>query len=365
MRSHSLINHIVSLAIAATMSTSWRVVAQAVPPTGEPIALSSWKDLGFDEAPEGYPTDQIPLFEGLNKSRGGWSFTGSISEADTVTPVEGRMQSLGSFKDGMVPMWKLALGWPAEQPEQVVSYTITASPEADGFKLMLARLGPTRPEAGAKPQRAIFQGKWNLESRTIAWTTVTKSELLPGLPAGTGELQDAPESFEMVVANNGEITIRYPEEVSKQQRIAGKATARVGKPYVEEPASTKRRFDTAAEVSDPRVRQCLPPGARDITVRLERGGHFARYRVSEAEFHKFLNSLWETEKDNSAHQRDEMHGEGEAANQERLAQRFKPLGWKPLKGAVIYFSPSKPSGAMTTYYFEREAGIVYHDTGYW
>ncbi|MFT5107795.1 MAG: hypothetical protein ACI9UA_003429, partial [Pseudoalteromonas tetraodonis] len=27
--------------------------------------------------------------------------------------------------------------------------------------------------------------------------------------------------------------------------------------------------------------------------------------------------------------------------------------------------PSKASGAMTTYYFDREAGIAYHDTAYW
>ena len=33
--------------------------------------------------------------------------------------------------------------------------------------------------------------------------------------------------------------------------------------------------------------------------------------------------------------------------------------------AVVYYSPSKGSGAMTTYYYDRKAGIAYHDTGYW
>ncbi len=103
---------------------------------------------GYDDSPEGYPTDQMPLFEGLNKCRGGWSFEESLSESDTATPPEGMMQIVGSSKDRMSPMWKLALRWPAEEPEQVISYAIIASPEASGFKLMLARIGPTKPEAG-------------------------------------------------------------------------------------------------------------------------------------------------------------------------------------------------------------------------
>lgn len=365
MKSNSLINPVAMLAIAGTLSAPWRVVAQQSPETGEPKTLLGWKDVGFDDAPEGYPTDPIALFDGLNRSRGDWSFKGSLSASHPATPLEGRLTISGSFKDGMLPMWKLALGWPAEEPEQVVADTIIGSPEAGGFKLMLARIGPTKPDAGANPQRAMFQGDWNLENRTIAWTRVSRSALLPGLPAESEESADVSESFEMDVADKGEITIRHPEQAAQHQRIEGKAVARMGEPYVEDPASDKTRFDTLAEVSDPRVKRCLPPGARDITIHKERGGHFARHQVSEAEFHGFLNSLWEAEKDNSAHQRDEMHGEGEPANPEELAKRLEPLGWEPLKGAIIYYSPSKASGAMTTCYFDREAGIACHDTGYW
>lgn len=113
------------------------------------------------------------------------------------------------------------------------------------------------------------------------------------------------------------------------------------------------------------MKRCLLPAARDITLHRERAGPFARYTVSEEEFHNLLNNRWEAEKDNSAHQRDEMHGEGEPANREQLAKRFEPLGWKRPSNAIRYYGPSKGSGAMTTCYFDKEAGVAYHDTGYW
>ena len=124
-------------------------------------------------------------------------------------------------------------------------------------------------------------------------------------------------------------------------------------------------YDTYGNVWNPRVKQCLPPGARDITVHTELNGHFARYKVSETDFHNFLNALWEAKSDRSAHQRDRMGGEGEPPKQERFAKRFEPFGWEPLKNAIKYHSPSKSSGAITEYYYDRDAGIAYHDTGYW
>ncbi len=60
-----------------------------------------------------------------------------------------------------------------------------------------------------------------------------------------------------------------------------------------------------------------------------------------------------------------MSGEGEPPNQERFAKRFERFGWQLLEKAITYYGPSKPSGAMTTYYYDRDAGIAYHDTGYW
>ena len=321
---------------------------------------------GFDEALDGVVAEHVPLFTGLNQSRGGWSFNGSISDLEPPKPFEGKMVISGSFKDGMLPMWNLSLAWPAESPERVVSYRIIASPKPGGFELMLVRLGPTKPADAAKPQPTLFQGTWNLKKRTIVWTSASRSALMPGLPSESDEITAATESFDMIVADDGRITIGdLARKASERQFLRGRAIKRVGKPYVEAPTSKWSNFESYAEVTDGRLKRCLPPGASDITLNRERGGHFARYQVSEADFHDFLNSLWAAGVETSAHRRDEMHGEGEPAKPEDFARRFGPLGWKPLKSAVIYYSPSKPTGAMTTYYFDRTVGIAYHDSGYW
>jgi hypothetical protein len=147
---------------------------------------------------------------------------------------------------------------------------------------------------------------------------------------------------------------------------SGKAIVRTGKAPAEAVTLTgKHSFRTAAEIADRRIKPWLPPQATEISLLSERGGHFARYKVGEADFMKFLDRLWEAKKDSSAHKRDFMAGEGEPANRESMVRRFKAAGWEPLDNATTYYSPSKPSGAMTTYYYDREAGIAYHDRGYW
>ena len=365
IKPHPLVNHIVNLAIAISICVTWPVVAQNIPPTIQSETPASWKDLGFEQAPDGYPTDSVTLFVRLNRSRGGWTFKGSHSKSDETNQFAGRIDILGSFKQGMFPSWNLVLAWPIEIPKHVVNYNIMALPDASGFKLMLARLGPTKPETRSKAQRALFRGKWSLENQTIVWTRVSKPAFLHGLSSELEEFSDISESFEMVIANNGGITIQYPEQERNKLQITGNAIARIGGEYIENPTLQKTNFNSSAEVSDPRVKRCLPPSARNITLHKERGGHFAKYEVSKGNFHEFLNSLWKAEKDKSAHRREEMHGEGKPAKQEKLSKRFQRLGWPRLKSAIIYYSPSKANGAMTTYYFNHEAGIAYHDTGYW
>ena len=170
----------------------------------------------------------------------------------------------------------------------------------------------------------------------------------------------------MVVAADGKITIQNSKQMLEGQLVSAKADARTGKAPAEPAILTgKHSFKTVAEITDRRIRPCLPPQATEISLLSERGGHFARYKISEADFKKFLDQLWEVEKDSSAHQRDSMAGEGEPANRETMARRFKAAGWEPLDNAITYYSPSKPSGAMTTYYYDLAAGIAYHDTGYW
>jgi hypothetical protein len=160
--------------------------------------------------------------------------------------------------------------------------------------------------------------------------------------------------------------IQNSKHASQGQTASGKAIVRTGKaPAARVTLTGKHSFKTVAEIADRRIQPSLPPQATEISVLSERGGHYARYKVAEADFMKFLDKLWKAKKDSSAHKRNSMAGEGEPADRESMVRRFKPAGWEPLDSAVTYFSPSKPSGAMTTYYYDRKAGIAYHDTGYW
>ena len=350
---------------AAVLFTSWQAVAQSPPSK----TATTWQDLGYNQLPEGFSTDEIPLFEGLNEARGTWSFEGETTDGEAATPLEGSLHIMGNPKSGMLPVWKMAWGWPADDPGHAIIYTIMASPRKTGFDLMLIRIGPVKnPEAGkTKPkiQPTMFQGTWNLENRTITWTESDLPARLGGQPAEKDSSKPK-QTFEMVVAADGKISIQNSKHASQGQMVSGKAIVRTGKAPAEPVTLTgKHSFKTVAEIADRRIKPCLPPQATEISLLSERGGHYARYKVAEADFMKFLDQLWEAKKDSSAHKRDNMAGEGEPANRERMARRFKAAGWEPLDNAITYYSPSKPSGAMTTYYYDREAGIAYHDTGYW
>ena len=58
--------------------TSWHAAAQSPPPK----TATTWQDLGFNQLPEGFSTDVIPLFEGLNEARGTWSFEGETADGE-------------------------------------------------------------------------------------------------------------------------------------------------------------------------------------------------------------------------------------------------------------------------------------------
>ena len=276
---------------------------------------------------------------------------------------------MGNPKSGMLPVWKMVWGWPADDPGHAIIYTILASPRENRFDLMLTRIGPVKNPGADKTkpriQPTIFQGTWNSENRTITWT---ETDLPAGLGGQTAEKDPSKpkQTFEMVVAADGKILIQNSKHAPQAQMASGKAIVRTGKAPAEPVTLTgKHSFQTVAEIADRRIKPCLPPQATEISLLSERSGHFARYKVAEADFMKFLDNLWEAKKDSSAHKREMMSGEGEPANRERMARRFKAAGWEPLDNAITYYSPSKPSGAMTTYYYDREAGIAYHDTGYW
>lgn len=356
---------VLTMFAATVLFTSWPAVAQSPPSK----SATTWQDLGFNQLPEGFSTDEIPLFEGLNEARGTWSFEGETTDGKAGTPLKGSLQVMGNPKSGMLPGWRIVWGWRADDSEYTNHDTIMASPRKTGFDLMLFRVGPVKnPEAGqTKPklEPTMFQGTWNLENRTVTWNESDLPARLRGQPAEKDSSKPK-QTFEMVVAADGKVLIQNSRHATQGQMVSGKAIVRTGKAPAE-PVTLigKHSFKTVAEIADRRIQPGLPPQATEISLLSERGGHLARYKVEEADFMKFLDKLWEAKKDSSAHERDSMAGEGEPANRERMARRFKAAGWEPLDNAITYYSPSKPSGAMTTYYYDREAGIAYHDTGYW
>ncbi|MEM7147758.1 MAG: hypothetical protein AAF591_21825 [Verrucomicrobiota bacterium] len=339
--------------------------------TGEPKPPSrpatTWQDLGFNQLPEGFAPDLIPLMEGLNRARGTWSFEGEMIDGDGTTSFESSLQITGDPKSGMLPTWGMNWSWPADDPEHTMGCVIMAGPRKGGFDLILTRIGPLNPSGTnkSKPRPAMFGGKWNLENRTITWTERAKPT--KGRDQSVGKDSSKPmHSFEMVVTADGHISIQNSEHTPQEQIAAGKALIRTAEAPVGPKLLTgEHQFKTLDEITDPRIKPCLPPQATGISLLSERGGHYARYQVKEKDFMNFLDTLWEAKKDSSAHKRGEMGGEGEPAGREALAKTFRITGWKPLGDMMVYFGPSKPSGAMTTYYYNRETGTVFHERGYW
>jgi len=349
---------------ATILFTSLQAVAQS-PPSKK---ATTWQDLGFNQLPAEFSTDLIPLFEGFNEARGTWSFEGEIAGDDVAATLKGNLQIGGNPKSGMFPVWQMAWGWPADDPGHTLIYNVMAGPRKDGFDLMLIRIGPVKnPGAeNAKPKvlPTPFQGTWNLENRTITWTERDLPAGLPGQPAEK-DASKPKQTFEMVVAADGKTLIRNSKHAPPGQMTSGKAIVRTGKAPAEPVTLTgEHRFKTAAEVLDRRIKPWLPPQATEISLLSERNGHYARYKVEEDHFMKFLDGLWEADKGKSAHKRDEM-GEGEPGNPKSIAKRLKTVGQEPLGNFRVYHCPSKRSAAMTTYYYDREAGIAYHDRGYW
>jgi hypothetical protein len=124
-------------------------------------------------------------------------------------------------------------------------------------------------------------------------------------------------------------------------------------------------YQNYTEVNDFRIERFLPPAATHITLHKHANGHRARYKIAEAEFHSYLDSLWEKHGAYSAVKRDEWSDESRIATLEGFEQELQTLGWEPLVNAVIYHSPVEADGGGATYYYDDEAGIAYHRAGYW
>lgn len=330
---------------------------------------TTWLDLGM-RFPEGFPTNEISLFEGLNKARGTWTFEAETAPGDDDKRISlnGSLQVGGKPAAGMFPMWQMSWGWPADQPQSAINGIVIAAFRPDGFDLMFTRIGPVQLPAdkNVRPKvlPTLFAGHWNPTTRTLTWTQ-KEPPTRSGKPADT-DPSTPKQSFEMIVAADGRISVRNSKHMPPGQLLTATALVRTAAaPQQSSSLVGKHSFATVKEIEDQRIQPWLPPQATEIDLFSERNGHFARYKINEKDFTAFMNQLWETGGKDSAHKRESMSGEGEPVSRDAMDKRFKTLGWKPLENAVTWFSPSKGSGAMTTYYYDRKAGIAYHDRGYW
>ena len=328
--------------------------------------MRTWQALGFQQLSKDFSNDQIPLFQGLNAARGTWSMKAEVRTEQDPKQMKGTLLVQGHPQAGMIPMWYL--NWQADSSEKVTSYVLMAGPDKNRFKLSLVRIGPAlrKTKDKASIPRALFEGKWNQEQSTISWV-----ERAPPTLAGTEPVQrdvvseQRDESFEMAIRTNGRITFlnakNPPNEVFVRAETVEKTEEAPKEPTL---LAGKHSFKTLSEIDDPRIEPWIPKQATEISLVCNRGGHLARYKIQELQFLKFVDSLW-GKSDASAHKRSEMSGEGEPVSSDEVARRFKRAGWAPLENATTYYGPSQSNGAITTYYFDREAGVVYHDRGYW
>jgi hypothetical protein len=169
----------------------------------------------------------------------------------------------------------------------------------------------------------------------------------------------------MVVAANGKIEIKNAKNLGGQRLVLGKAIDQTEKAAEDKTfLSGKHQFQTADRVADPRIKPYLPPKATDIVIFSERGGHFARYKVSRDDFTEFLNELWKRDGADSVQER-EIPGEMKPVGPAAMDRIRKVAGWEPLQDAIRFYGPTKSNGAMTTFFYDRTTGTVYHDRGYW
>ena len=326
-------------------------------------SAARWSELGYPRLPEGFPDDDLTLFEGLNLACGKWTFEGESRKGEVVTPVTAELNVTGSSVGGMYAGWAMVLRWPADSRDRAMQYTIMGTPSKTGFKWGLFVIDPealqkqVETKIPGKPSQ--YEGSWNPDQRTITWTEKPPMQL-------EEQPDEAQRSFQMLVAANGRIEIKNAKNLDGQRLVIGKAIEQTEKAPVDKTfLSGKHQFQSADMVADPRIQPYLPRKATDIEIFSERGGHYARYKVSLDDFTEFLDELWKRDGDDSVQERREIHAERKPVGPAATEKFRKAAGWEPLQDAIPFSGPTKSNGAMTTFFYDRTTGTVYHDRGYW
>jgi hypothetical protein len=355
--------------------------------TSKPRVSPEWLALGWT-LPASYGSDQIALFKGLNAARGTWSFQAEVGNGDVMDSLAGDLVIRGGSQAGMASAWNLMWSWPVENPQHAMIDQIMAMPEQGQFGLMLVRFGPV-PYAEAQSQSrpktppVIFKGRWDAVKQTVSWSLRSPFEAQadPGVPRN--EVAEA--AFEMLIDKAGKISIQQSKHLASGQISKGGAIERTGQ-ALESSENLQflaglHRFEQGSEIADPRITRYLPEEATDISLISERNGHMAYYRISADAFDAFLLAVWDRYRAERAAKPDSwVDYSEEEITQARLGQavgRYEPMArsnlmafdevveWGPLEKARSYSGPQKRSAAGATYFFDRDAGVAFHDAGYW
>lgn len=123
-------------------------------------------------------------------------------------------------------------------------------------------------------------------------------------------------------------------------------------------------YETHADIGGG-IGASIPETARDVAIRTDLNGHFARYRIEPEAFAAFLDQLWRETGADSTTQRGEMSGDGSPSNQAQIKSRFGDFDWGALDGAKTYYGPTEENGAGSTFYYDASQGIAFQDTAYW
>lgn len=111
-------------------------------------------------------------------------------------------------------------------------------------------------------------------------------------------------------------------------------------------------YDNVAQIQDTNVEWNLPLLARDITVIKGIDQNHARYQLTLSAFHAHLATLWQG-----------AAPVGEFVTAAEVKHEFQ--AWPALANARRYRSPPLATGAVTFYFYDANAGVVYSTSGYW
>ncbi len=201
----------------------------------------TWPELLGRDIPQVHldrlPKEPLVLIDGLNKSRGSWLFSGTMtndkeSSFDAILQVEGGFKTHFEEVGRPGPGWHMSIQWPREKPEQTWKITLLPMMEKydlrwRGYSILTKGDEETNATGGH-----YFDGHWDSPSRTLTLTPIAVRRSESGASIEPAEKADADSQFKITVKENGKLEINGFKPAGTKS-LSGKSAARIGEPYVE------------------------------------------------------------------------------------------------------------------------------------